>query len=345
MKTLFLTFAMVAIHSVALAADASLATKKEEDFIRNLQILEVAKTDKKDAVRGGIWTLRSGHFVFGMPRLIDDRHNYIPEGYSTEQPGISVVVREGFVVAHFDQMKSPLWVAQRWTKYDYKRMKNTRTLGRPWREDLDLPKYARGGTSYDGLDTKLFRGQMAHHKKNKAWGADVSNWGVKMSNSAPQHISINQGMSWRKLEDEAREIVKRRTSRIGAIWVYSGTIFRDKHNPANESPDADFNNVVRLKNTGFAVPDATYKVVGWFNESKEFQARAYIFEQQHEPRTVSGEQRPKFHLPDQQSGPEKFLVKIDDLENRIGVDFFPMLQDDSERLIEGAENTNLWGAE
>ena len=34
-----------------------------------------------------------------MPRLEDDRHNFKPDGYSQEQAGISVIAREGFVVA------------------------------------------------------------------------------------------------------------------------------------------------------------------------------------------------------------------------------------------------------
>jgi len=254
-------------------------------------------------------------------------------------------VREGFVVAHFDQMKSPLWVAQRWTKYDFKRMQDANDLDRPWREDLDLPNYARGGTSYDGNDTKIDRGHMARHAKNRAWGEDVSNWGVKMSNSVPQHKRVNRGSSWRALEDEARDIVTRSSSGITAIWVYSGAIFRDKQNTANETPDDDFNQVVRLTDSGFAIPDATYKVIGWFDENKKFQTRAYIFEQPHQPRSVSGEQRPDFQLPNQNQDPETFLVKIDDLEERIGVDFFPMLRDDIEHLIEGAENNDLWGAE
>ncbi len=40
-----------------------------------------------------------------------------------------------------------------------------------------------------------------------------------------------------------------------------------------------------------------------------------------------------------------FLVQIDALEERTGVDFFPMLQDGIENLIEGTDFQAVWGAE
>lgn len=346
MKIILCAVALVVFGSEAMAADASLATNSEEDFIRDLQSWEAAKTDGVNAVAGAIWTLRSGHFIFGMPRLTDDRHNFTPEGFDAEQAGISVVVREGFVVAHFDQMKSPLWVAQRWTKFDHARMLAEPSLDRPWREDLDLPLYTRGGTKYDGNDTHVDRGHMARHAKNRAWGADVSNWGVKMSNSTPQHRNINRlGGTWGDLEDKARDIVVSSSFDIEAVWVYSGAIYRDQSNPDAESPDEDFDEVVRLTMGGFGVPDATFKVIGWFDDSHNFQARAYVFEQPHESRIVSGEQRPKFSLPNPKLPAENYLVKIDELEARIGVDFFPMLKNNIEIIVESADNSDLWGAE
>jgi hypothetical protein len=66
-------------------------------------------------------------------RLKDGRHDFKPDGYEKTQPGITVPVRERFVVAHFDRMKAPLWVAQLWTKHDYNRMKQVKSQGRPWK--------------------------------------------------------------------------------------------------------------------------------------------------------------------------------------------------------------------
>ena len=145
------------LFCVAQAADNSLPTTAERNFLKALETMETAKTEQSD-VEETNWVLRSGHFVFGMPRLADDRHNFTPDGFSVGQPGISVIAREGFIVAHFDRMKVPLWVAQRWTKFDSERMDDVASQRRPWKEDLEHPKYARGGTSYQGNQTKLDQG-------------------------------------------------------------------------------------------------------------------------------------------------------------------------------------------
>src|SRR5690606_32149791 len=86
------------------------------------------------------WTLRSKHFVHGMPIPTDGRH-FSPERPGV--PGISVLVREGFVVGHLDKHKVPGWVSYRWTEADY-RASETVSFERPtWRQDQELPAYAR----------------------------------------------------------------------------------------------------------------------------------------------------------------------------------------------------------
>ena len=99
----------VLTQSPVLGAIRSGAIVVENGVIRrigSLEALEAARSDPADAPDGVRWILRSGHFVFGMPRLIDNRHDFAPEGFSEEQTGITVIAREGFVVAHFDRMKS-----------------------------------------------------------------------------------------------------------------------------------------------------------------------------------------------------------------------------------------------
>jgi DNA/RNA endonuclease G (NUC1) len=87
--------------------------------------------------------------------------------------------------------------------------------------DLELPKYARIGTSYDGNDTLMDRGHMARHEDNRAWGIDSSKMGCLMSNSTPQHRSVNRGAAWRNLEDMVQAVVKDADSEIEVIWTIS----------------------------------------------------------------------------------------------------------------------------
>ena len=265
---------------------------------------EQMQMDKSQAVWVERWRLRSKHFVFGMPELTDDRHE-----------GVSMLVREGFVVGHFDKMRSPLWVCQRWTKADYYRMNNVKPQSRRWKLDLELPRYARAkGTSYDGNRTKMDRGHMARHAMNRAWGVDNSNAGCLMSNSTPQHKDVNRGPGWRELEDQTVSVVIDEDFDIQAVWIVSGAIF----------PEQDIGSV----GDGYCVPVATFKIVGWFDDQKWFQVRGYLFGQS-----------------DRMPEPEDYLVPVDKIEARTGLDFFPFLRDDVEKQIEAAQPDDLWGAE
>lgn len=340
--TSLVLFTLLTASSTGFADDASLIGTAEKNFNLRLEKFEAEWSDADDIAKTN-WRLMSDHFVFGMPRLTDDRHNFVPEGTTVVQPGISMIVREGFVIAHFDRMKGPLWVAQRWTKYDADRQNEVPSQDRPWREDLDLPAYARGGTSYAGSKTKLDRGHLAQHATNRAWGIDVSNWGVKMSNSIPQHVDINRNnSSWRTLEDILIEIVEKPDSEIEAIWTYSGAIFRDKTNHVDESAEDDFSDVVRLTEGDFGVPDATYKVVAWFDDEGKFDARAYVFEQPHNSNIVDGQQRPNFNLGNTKLPVVEYLVSIDEVEERSGVDFFPLLANAQEIAIESKVPDSVW---
>ena len=166
-----------------------------------------------------------------------------------------------------------------------------------------------------------------------------------MSNSAPQHRVINRFSStWRTLEDEIQDIVVDANSGIEAIWTISGTIYRDIDNPATETPEDDFQNVVQFSDGEFGIPDATYKVVGWFDILGNFQARAYVFDQQHHEELVNGEQVLRYTFGDTRADLETYIVRINDVEARTGVDFFPMLRDNIENLIEGALPQDTWGA-
>ena len=343
---LVVIFLATPVLLAAQEADSSIPAAAERSLLSELEAFELGRTDQGDAIGGAQWTLRSGHFVFGMPRLIDDRHNFTPDGFVAPQAGISIVGREGFVVANFDQMKVPLWVAQRWTRFDHTRMGQVPTQNRPWFVDMEMPPYSRGGTSYSGNQTELDRGHMARHAVNRAWGIDTSNWGVKMSNSAPQHRNVNRfGSAWGVLEDEVRDIVVSPGADIEAVWAIAGTIYRDETNPASETPQQDFADVVRLDSGDFGVPDATYKIVGWFDDRGFFQARGYVFDQPHSVQIVNGEQQFTYTLGDPTADLVNFIVAIDEIEERTGLDFFPMLRDDIEDLIEIQVANDLWGAQ
>jgi DNA/RNA endonuclease G (NUC1) len=288
-----------------------------------------------------IWSgiaVRSRHLLFGLPRLTDKRYD-APGG----APGISLVVREGFVIAYSDVLHCPIWVAQRWTTRDHAGLDRAPALKRDWREDPDLAAGLRIGTSYAGNDTGLDRGHMARHEMNRAWGLDASIEGCLISNSVPQHKDINRGPVWRELEDAIRDRVAGdgSDSEDSALWIISGALFQDTNNPGTEAPDADLKKAAMIT-TGFRVPYATFKIVTWFDGSGAFQARGYVFEQ---PYTTHGGQPlsdADFAIPPQDRGAKEFITPIDKIEARAGVDFFPLLKDSIETPLESATPATLW---
>lgn len=273
------------------------------------------------------YELRSRHFIFGMPRLVDDRHRT-----DTGAPGISVVVREGFVAAHFEEMQVPLWVCQRWTRSDMGRMGGADSLDRDWFDDPDLPAGLHAGTSYAGSKTSLDRGHLAKHAMNRAWGVDSSIYGCLMSNCAPQHLSINRSGAFRQLEDAVEGFIGL-PEQVEMLWIISGTVYDDPSTPLGPASENDFARVARIT-SGFGVPHATYKIVGWFTPGGSFDARAYLFEQ---PHYLNEAGKLIFDIPDEQT---TFCVPVRTIEARTGVDFFPRLKAEVADVVE----TNALGA-
>jgi endonuclease G len=255
------------------------------------------------------WQLRSQHFVYGMPVPTDDRHMLTVDGRSV--PGISVLVREGFVVGHYDAYKVPAWVSMRWTERDYRTSEAEPYGERNWAQDQELPPYARAGTGYDFATSRMERGHMARHEDNKAWGSDNVDAGSRMSNVVPQHEHMN-GEAWLDLEEEHRSVVANPASGIRAVWVISGPVFE------GGQPMATVGN-------GVGVPHATYKVVGWFDRSSRFHARGYVVRQE-----------------DRVRDPAHYLTPVDEVERLTGLDFFPELEDGLEDRLEAGRHAAIW---
>ena len=88
------------------------------------------------------------HFVFGIPRPLDERHRFQPNENMPTVAGITVLTKEAFTLGHYDRFKVPAWVAMRWTEEDLRRSEQV-NFGRPsFPSDDDLPAFAQAGTSY-----------------------------------------------------------------------------------------------------------------------------------------------------------------------------------------------------
>ncbi len=299
--------------------------RQDLDYARQIGELETPLRGEPRPAELQRFELRSRHFVFGMPRLFDDRH-FGPDG-----PGVSVVVREAFVAAYFEDMRTALWVCQRWTRSELERMRAAESLDRHWYDDPDLPPDFYAGTSYRGSETELDRGHMARHSMNRAWGVNSSIYGCLMTNCAPQHRSVNRGSAYRILEDAIADF-DGLPEQVEALWTITGTAFTRGGDPT------DFERAARIT-TGFGVPQATYKIVAWFGVDGAFNARGYLFEQ---PHRVDADGNLTFAIPDQRRPLSSFNVPLRAIELRTGVEFFPRLHPGEAGPLKTSVHEALW---
>lgn len=252
--------------------------------------------------------LRSKHLIYGIPRYKDNRHEFSVDGQNED--GISILVREGFVVGHYDKWKIPAWVSLKWTEEDFDESEAIPKQTRPFASDEELPEYAQAGTLYDFKKSRMDRGHLARHEDNKAWGQDNSANGCLMSNIVPQHEKLNR-RSWLALENYHRNLVKDEKKDIREIWVISGPIFD------STSPKTVGNKV--------GVPDACFKIVAWMDDNNKLNTKAFILKQSDWDKTNL----------------KQYLCSVDDIEKRTGLDFFPELDPDEEKVVESATATSL----
>jgi len=119
------------------------------------------------------------------------------------------------------------------------------------------------------------------------------------SNIAPQKAGLNRG-PWVILESSVRSLVKK----YGTVWVMTGPLY-ERNMPS--LPGADEIHVV---------PSGFWKIVA-IKSDDDIRATAFIMDQE----AVSGDLK-------------KYLVTIDDVEKRSGLNFFWRLPDVEEHLLE-----------
>lgn len=126
------------------------------------------------------------------------------------------------------------------------------------------------------------------------------------SNVSPQKYEFNAGI-WNKLESKTRYWAKK----YGHLYVVTGGVLTD-------------NNLKTIGKEKVAVPKYFYKVLLDYTEP-EIKAIAFLI-----PHKDSD--KPLY----------EFVVSIDELEQKTGIDFFPALPDDLENKLESSSSYKNW---
>jgi endonuclease G len=154
-----------------------------------------------------------------------------------------------------------------------------------------------------------------------------------MSNIVPQRKELNRYV-WKDIEElEAVNWSKR----LHEVWVITGPVYDDK-------PE-----YLRGRQSGIEIPDAFFKVV--IDETGSDSGAAANGSKKGRGASEKGNRHDRgprvlaFLIPQDVTGTEKpgeFLVSVDWIEDRTGLDLMPDLPDDVEERLESEVADRLW---
>ncbi len=250
----------------------------------------------------------SPDFVSAPPAPGDRRHLFagVPEPIAAPTQVSRVLTNTGYLVGYDDNLGLPRWAAYRVA--DVSPLPTP--AERPDRFEIDRRTLARidsdayTGSGYD-------RGHLApNYAIATRYGEAAQRETFLMSNIMPQLHRLNAGL-WKQLE---MEIATAYPARFGEIWVLCGPVLG--HPPARLPGSA--------RNRP-AIPEACYMIL--LDESDgRIRTQAFLF-----PASPADSAR----LGD-------FLVTIDELEQRTGLDFLATLPDDAETALESKRASRVW---
>jgi endonuclease G, mitochondrial len=244
----------------------------------------------------------SGDFVAGI--AAGDR-THVYGGLPVAGRGslaIRVLPNKGYVAGYSEARENPAWVGYRMG--DVARLEAP--APRPDDFETDPRTVARVPSSAytnSGYD----RGHLApNYAVATRYGGAAQRETFLMSNIVPQRHALNAG-PWKEME---MKVATSYPGRFGEVWVLAGPVFGARP--------------VKLAN-GTAIPEAFFMIV--LDESDgRLRALALLFPQE----TPAG------------ADLERFVVSIDEVERRTGLDFLAELDDAIETALEGKRAERVW---
>ena len=151
------------------------------------------------------------------------------------------------------------------------------------------------------------RGHMApNHAIASRFGPEAQTNSFFMTNISPQSRALNRGV-WREVEHRIADLW---TAKWGETWVIVGAISEGRE---------------WLSGSDVDVPTSFYQIIV-AQDGRKVRAMAMLFEQE---------------VP-WRAWPTRYIVSIDELERRTGLDFLPDMEDGAEERLESATPTRLW---
>ncbi|MHB0776334.1 DNA/RNA non-specific endonuclease [Halomonas sp. WWR20] len=203
---------------------------------------------------------------------------------------------------------SDIRVSPLWASYYLHEVDNPRSGNRPdgFKQDWrSLWPVISDDYTHSGYD----RGHLApNYAISVVHGREAQLQTFLMTNITPQRPDFNRRL-WQRLEEAVMDDF---VPRFGGLWVVTGPVFGD-----------DF-----FHRVGFVqIPQAFYKIL--VVPGKTTHVLAFLV-----PQNVRGNEPL-----------DRYLVSIDEIEARTGLDFFPRLPEAAERVLESGIHREGWGLE
>ena len=158
-------------------------------------------------------------------------------------------------------------------------------------------------TDGDYVRSSYDRGHLCPSGDNK-WSEKAQTQSFLLTNICPQNHDLNVG-DWNDLEIQCRYWAKR----MGNLYIVTGPVF--------------YNGVKKtIGKHGVAVPDAFFKVV--LDDGRKAKAIGFVYPNR------GGHQ-----------DMDQCVRSVDEIERITGIDFFPMLDDNVEDVVEAASNKRM----
>ncbi|MBE0636694.1 DNA/RNA non-specific endonuclease [Candidatus Bipolaricaulota bacterium] len=233
---------------------------------------------------------------------------------------LEVLENRTYVVGYSSARMNPLWVSYR--VYGVEQEGAAPTYS--WRID------SRTTARVSDTDYKYTGYQRGHMAPKSAmyhcYGSDAVYDTFQLSNACPQLGELNNG-PWGDLEDLVRENY---SISCDEVWIIAGPIFDDTNGRAYLAKDNEHSDVGQKP---VEIPDAFYKIV--VDEvDGQVRALALIMDADETYGYGTGDS-----IPARLSG---FLVSIDEIEEKTGLDFFSKLDNGTQADLESEPAQAMW---
>lgn len=213
-----------------------------------------------------------------------------------------ILKREGYSISYNNATKNANWVA--WHLTAEHTDGSWKRNGIPYMVDEEVKGARQELEDWDDLDMELDHGHMCPAGDNK-WSREAMEQTFLLTNMCPQNSALNRG-DWEKLESRCRGWAKH----YGEIYIACGPIFYN----------LDYKTIGDNK---VGVPDAFFKVV--LRMGKMPAALGFIYPN-------DGTHHPM----------DYYVLRVDEVEEKTGIDFFYNLPDDIEDNIESHSELKKW---